>query len=567
MSVKKDKTLVSVRTFAQDFKEHTPSGQTDATPDTVAKNIPKKSDTTPAPKKKPEPVITPKKTEKEPSSTKSIPAFHELQKEIKDVQIHAKKTVPKEASVVVKKKAAKHKKQIPTGDATVITAKRKSTGRASERSFLEGIVKWFAGFKKSFRKKKAPTYVVGGADRRKGVIKKATTKSGAIFTADNETIREEILRRRSAQPHELDVSWSPHTDPGYALLEEPDAAPPVSTTQNVQVSFKQRATPEPTPVEPRTEWKHEPVETTPPPETPTPPPVAEPAPSAQPAETTPVQTPPEEPQEIPPQEAPAEEPERDSDSIQELPDTQLIPNVGPYQEETGFSLEDLRPLLHLEFSKVSTNIIALLVLSIIALSLIAVVSAQTIYNLFNPETAEPTLAVSAGLVTDTIATDVVLQATTSLGLRTAIDQSDALASLPIQEFRFLESPQRVLPPQTMFALLDFETSANFNQTTSALHILVIDNVQHALAIQVTDPITALGSLYNWEPDMREDLAGILNSKNLPDSATTFVDDTIGQTDVRILTDGVDEILVYGFVSENTILITKTSASFERIVTK
>lgn len=573
MSVKKDKTLLKVRTFAQDFKDHAPDGQP----------VPTVTPTVNTPEiKKPSVVIQKTTPRKSPDSiktlaesneteikeqTETIPVFNELQNELtKAAALEIGTTKPPRQSVIVKKRSVPAQRQRYIQEATVITAKKKSEGRATKQSLLHSLSSWIGEIRKQSQKKKAPTYVVGGADRRKGVIKKATTKSGAIFTADNETLQEEILRRRSVVKHDTQVTWSPNTDVGYDLLEPPGGVP-VARTQNVEVTYKQRAIPEPTIIEPNSSWKYQIPEDPPPEPVPLsefPQPVMETAVPA-PTETTPL---PVEPESIyPPEPVVAY---RDETIAQPAFGSALIPNVGPYDDREPsplISMEDIEPLFRGEFSKLSTNIIALLAVSVIALSALAIIAAQGLYNWMQQDSTTTVLEPATALATDGTATDVLLQDTTSLGLRTAISQSDALATAPIQEFRFLGNQTSALTPQSIISLLDFETQPNFNQTVTALHFLIVDNVQHAIVMRVSNPITALGSLYNWEQYMQEDLGSLLNSKNVPPEATTFADDTINGKDVRILTDGVDEVLVYGFISENVLLITKSSESFARIVSQ
>src|SRR5690606_16735926 len=90
-------------------------------------------------------------------------------------------------------------------------------------------------------------------ERRRGVIQKATTKSGSIFTSDNETLKEEIRLRQATAgaSDDIDINWSPNNEAGYPLLESSNAKP---VTTNVTVAFKKQsvpvAAPAPAPVPP-----------------------------------------------------------------------------------------------------------------------------------------------------------------------------------------------------------------------------------------------------------------------------------------------------------------------------
>ena len=131
------------------------------------------------------------------------------------------------------------------GGGTVITDNKKVSP-----SFFAAIATslntWIKGLQKK-KKDTAPKYTVVDSERRKGVIQKATTKTGSIFTADSETLAEEVRRRQTTavtrkSSQDGEISWTPNTEVGYPLLP--------GTTTNVQVEFKKRTIPAPEIVEP-----------------------------------------------------------------------------------------------------------------------------------------------------------------------------------------------------------------------------------------------------------------------------------------------------------------------------
>ena len=137
------------------------------------------------------------------------------------------------------------------GGGTIITD-TKDDGFSLLPAIGTSIDKWVKGLTKK-KKKKTPRLAVPETSRRKGVIQAATTKTGTIFTADSDTLKERIkARQRAAEKigDEPETIWTPNTDPGFALLEgeHPDptkeeAEEPADRTENVAVAFKKRATP------------------------------------------------------------------------------------------------------------------------------------------------------------------------------------------------------------------------------------------------------------------------------------------------------------------------------------
>jgi hypothetical protein len=193
--------------------------------------------------------IVAEKTKNEPTtpassvkSPKKIPPFHELQRE----QIAAiKKTEHKPA--VIKKIAARNKKAIQpnrqVGGGTVITATKQSS-RPERLGLLASLTAWIASWK--LKKHQSPQIAIPETSRRKGVIQTATTKTGTIFTADSDTLKERIkerVRQRELATHDPDTSWSPFTETGFPLLEAGDEI--ITTPTNVSVAFTQHTKPQP----------------------------------------------------------------------------------------------------------------------------------------------------------------------------------------------------------------------------------------------------------------------------------------------------------------------------------
>ena len=85
-----------------------------------------------------------------------------------------------------------------------------------------------------------------------------------------------------------------------------------------------------------------------------------------------------------------------------------------------------------------------------------------------------------------------------------------------------------------------------------------------LLLKIKDETAARGGLLMWESTMYSDLTTLMSLA--PEATDSFLDATIGNTDVRILKNiNGSERLLYGIVS-GTIVITTNSASFAQLTT-
>ncbi len=572
MSVKKDKTLAKVRTFAQDFTDHRPSGDSaavsSATPTPEAEI--KASAHKPAEKErlspiesstltkeeskeapKPIPKIVVSSTEKK--SAPIIPSFHELEK----VAVPKPKKQP--ATITVKKRPARP----ISGEATIITSTKKSRNATRRPSVFLALQEWVTGL---FTKKPVShTYQVPDANHRKGVVEKATTKTGAFFTADNETLREEILRRRRAeelaedQPakytgaEDLDITWTPRTEAGYELLtgEKTQPAPPVQLAEpKVEPQAETVAPPIPVPPEPDLAAEPEPPHETPAaaesrwatyaqesneakPESSVTPAAAAPAPEQVPPQTT----------------APTPSPEPNPYTLRAEPFAALR-NVFSGSPES-----------------INTNGIALGLVAVLASIFIVVVVVQIIFSALTPDTDTLLVDQPRPLLTTYPVIDVTLQATTSSALISALTEQRTIITNSEQEIRIMTPTGEEMPTKELIALMDLDLDPELTQAITTIRFVNLDGVQYALVFAVNDSITALGGMLQWETMMVNNLSEYIYITNPPTESFAFTDETVAGKDVRVLSDGVDEVLTYGFVTDEIILITKTSDSFTRLATQ
>lgn len=499
---------------------------------------------------KKEVFATPLKT-----ATTHIPAFHELKKrntpEMVKPQFHAtpqKHIAPEPKRVSVK--ARKFEPVKSTSGGTIITDNKKGDFKvlpsvfASLKTWLKEL---FGGSQKT------PKYTITTSDRRKGVIQKATSNNATIFTADSETLKEEIRRRQQAAvPHD-DLIWTPNTEVGVPLLAETNA--PAVAKMPVTISFKKQAgyLPPPTITEPRVLSVPAPAPRVfvPPPEitnfgaeqnppalpriritealhntTPvTPLPIPEVRPVAPVVVTPPVET--------------------QKTLVNSIPHT---PNP-----KTSYLKNGLRTL-----ATFNTNVAAIIfagsVVSLVLLFLIV----RTFLGLILPETnSTDGEFIAQTLSQNGAAQDIAISSVTKEALYAALASLSTPTS-DVKEFRVVTPNGEVVPVQALLSLLNFNTSQNLNQSVTSVH-LGFSSSKRAIILEVTDPTTVFGALLSWEPTMASDLAPMLSTGNAPDDM--FTDQTIDQTDVRILSDSGMPVLVYGFIDKNIVVITQDLDAF------
>jgi hypothetical protein len=542
MSDELKKTLPRIRTFAADF-EHDRKGSDTPLPPGVT-----------APKAAaPKPSVTPSEPIEIPASdeapsiaiTAHVPAFHEFKKRSVSDNITAPPHPPENSTVAIAKLAPETlkktvvvrsqklttQKTTSAAGATIITDNKRAKQNLIS-ALIESIRKWFKETSASSKQKRAPKYTVVDTQRRKGVIQKATTKTGTIFTADNETLKEEIRRRNLEHPQqatEPDITWSPNTEVGYPLLTG------FSQPVNVAVEFKKRAAPEPIVVA-------APIYT--------PAPVAVPPPVfVEPSVPEPAMVPPptivEPAKEVPPETpSPVEELEVEADYVLTTPEAHYrIKSIG-------------------DVTRLNTNLLSIGIVSAVAAVIIVVIVGKALIGIVFEATPQMTVQPATSLSIVGPVTDIALNIPTQEALIIALQQVPTTEQVK-QEFRITDIDGTPLPKQVLLPLLGLSNTGSLSQTIDEVHILQ-NGTTRSIIFSVTDATTAFGSLLAWEGYMVDTLGPILNITR-PAVTIAVSDRTIQNTDIRIFTADTTEVLVYGFVDANTVLITKDTPSFTAVL--
>lgn len=505
-------------------------------------------------------------TPPEPKKETKIPAFHELNKHSsvpkpKHENIVAAPTHPRNRNVTIIEPDDNKdvKKPIPkfVSGGTIITDTKESSFKLLP-SIISSIKKWFEDLSRQRKNKKKPTYTIPETNRRKGVIQRATSKTGTIFTADSDTIKEQIRRRRQQEvsgDNDKETSWSPFTETGFNLLEAPHTEQ--DQTKNVKVEFKKQAKVElPTPTPP-----------------PPPPPVKEVVPP-QVIEPTPKPITIIEPTPSPIIEEPIPEVYEYNQLVEETePEKFVNEEVINYEPEVGETIPQAETADQVDYrqsksgflariAKLNTNSLALIILMVIVGIVVIIFSIKFIFQHI-AGSPEP-------IVIEKVVKRQLLPAATQFSFVVTEDDgvkqfNTAIESAPegLIEISLLTNFDSELKTENLFNLFDFHAEPNLVQSIATARFAALDHKNPALILGFSDEETVRGGLLKWEATLGQDMSALL--KNKSDSSTKFEDVALVGFDVRVLkVDGETE-LVYGIVNHNTVIITTSEDSFSQII--
>jgi len=528
------KPILGLRTFASD-QAAMKHAREKAAPEAAAPQ----TDATPEqPKAAPEPVpqAAPIEVHKDvaPTVTKldeqgeHIPAFHELSKTHNAEQ--AKFDIDDTEGAF---------------GATVITDTKKSGFRLFPQ-IGSNLAAWWKKITTP-RKKKTNTYAVPDADLRKGVIQKATSQTGTMFTESNAALKERIRQRKQkreeASSDEAQTTWTANTEPGFALLDAPDddvhthAAP-----KNVEVVFKKQAAqtpppPAPEPIAPEVEPEQTP---------------SEPEVAALPVPTEP------EPVVIAPAPAPAPvavatpapEPEPEAPVITKAPKRR---DSIPSSRLLDFDTNILSIVIFI-------GIIGFIVIFFLSRGFIGVILPQNEAGNATSATANNPLLSSAPQ------RDMLLSNLTPLAIEDVLQLTQKASGSTLQEVRLLLSSDKPLSSSRFFSIIGAVVEPSFVQTITDIRLAASNQPTRGILLATNNEVTARGGMLAWEATMFPAVNTIFRGSVASSTASSFVDEQINGIDVRILyTSSGDAKIVYGFIDDTTIAITPDHAQFRTVL--
>ena len=502
------------------------------------------------------------------------------------------------------------------GGATIITDTKKDRFKLFP-AIGESLKGWFKELQKNREEKKKPKYTVPETTRRKGVIQRATSQTGKIATADHDSLQEKIRQRLQKEivgfgneAKEDHVIWTPNTEPGFPLLEAGDN----TGISNIQVvprknfytkqqeivfndsrqlnreiveTERKPVSDAGVAVETKTEPTDDLTETnsgftntvyeTPKKE------VLETIPSNSnpnlveehqneilnpvPKPTSETNT---EEQFKPEIEENKNELQREKldDKINSTEPTEIYPKEIESEEEreNHYTENDNKEIEsqitnHKRSFSVNTNLLSLILVIIIVAILIVTGLGK---NLIKSSNQQPTIesintSYQQLLNSETkfisIPNNKIEIENTILG---EIDNENK-----VNQFVFVSGESKELvKPSTLLIGLNFGSSASFNQTVTQIYFGSIDKSPF-IAMKITDLTTAKGGMLQWEKTLSSDLKTIFN---LSGDNKQFIDGMLGGTDVRVLknSNSQDEV-IYGFTSNDTIIISKDSRTFTELL--
>jgi hypothetical protein len=488
-----------------------------------------------------------KKVTKQPEK---IPAFHELQKAVGAIKQDSEvDTQPTEKRSSKNKKGLKAQRRV--GGGTVITDTKK-VGRPQHPNLFTGISSWLTSFGK--KKKAAPKMAIPETRRRKGVIQEATTKTGTIFTADSDTLKERIKERARARAIATDdpeTNWSPYTEAGYPLLEAGDVIE--QTPVNVNVAFKKHATAHVTvvtPSEPETPTPTEPE--TPEPVVSTESVVQEPTRKVTLTDTEPV----EDDRWVTPAVAKAPTTPTPAEPVAKVPTPADLPEPEPEPEP-----ENIVPTESIsareQSNTGSTNRLAVISAGVIVGLIVITFVGLQLFSYFSSTNAPVPVATNTVIGEQ----EVLLTVDQSFTAQSLIN-SVRSGNPGIIEYVLYDTEAELIPADLALDLVTANFPVTVKQFSTSVRFVSIDQTRPQLLMQITDQISVTGALLTQETNLPDSLAPLFGSSG----TGVFVDMTINTTDVRVFTNPAGEQSVtYGFINDTTLLIAGSIEEFEALL--
>ncbi len=483
----------------------------------------------------------------------------DLKSEVSSPIKQLKKNDPIKISAIETKNTAFIANNDDAGSATIITDTKKDRFKLFP-AILSSLTSWFSTKKKDRKRKAVPKYSVPDSSHRKGVIQRATSTTGKSVSSDFSSIHERIRQRAEPEEkHELHKIWTPDTEPGYLLLEEPEIYSE-SNVGNVQITPRKSVL---------TEIEYEPeeeeVEVWGEPEaSPETKPEVQNYPVAE-QEVTPVTEQPDAVTQVNVKSAkekitqsPAQEKVVTKEPIIAPPDRQIIPPIRKRVSRPGF-LEQVKILA------LDTNTLAVFISSFI-LVLIIIVFAVNYF--LDPNRAAVATVADPETISLLQNTRVELVAANNPNvdiLRTL--QSPEIQTSGFRQIVFVENliTNQLLSPSIIFNSLDVPLEANLLQSIRDVRFGFTKDNQPYILLRISDFEVAKGGLLLWEESIYENINNIFGLTAAPlSNLAKFSDSAFSGRDVRILkNDNNNELLLYGIVDQ-TVIITKNSIGFREL---
>ena len=473
------------------------------------------------------------------------PAYHELQKKINKIDSDSKANNPKpvESLKVGKPIINRSTKKKPTNklnigyDTTIITDTKKHNP-----DFFPAIIKSFSDWIQKIltpKPKATPKYMAADSSTRKGVTQKATTKSGSIFTTDNENLKEQIRKRRREEagqenlvPKKTETTWSPYTETGYDLLESPDleqeSYPSIPGVPKENSSVKSDTVTEPSPGAEQREVDFDEERW------------SSPEPEKQPvAETI---------------DAPSAREAIESESEEE-PKAEIRSEDKADSQKAVFSDK---------LEEVDTNTMSVMVLMII-IGLVSVVLVGRLvyqYLIISPEISSTPVSKIVALLENSTLSNLYLTTADLNNVSGLIDQKRQNSGEAILEIALTDTEGNELSAPYVFELLDFSMMPLMKQSITSVRFLSVDQKEELVLLRFNNEENVRGGFLSWEENLSSDLSELYGTTV---SNNNFIDQQSADIDTRELINNDGSVITYSLVNESTALITLNENDLERII--
>lgn len=563
--------LAPVRTFAQDLERQRRvdgSSRSTKTSETLKASPPQHTDSKSAAPKKVTPPPPPTETTTPPLTEN--PPFHAFKKKAKpalsiDTKEVEKSIVDKPSSVLTQShnNVSLQDDEMDVSDATIITDTKRKRFSLTQ-ALIESLTDWWSNTKETYLEKKQPKYMVPDAERRKGVIQQATSKTGRASAADHGAVVARLrAHKRAGHPAQTDHV---ETDPAH-LLEAPDTDGWEETPTGVHnVNFEVRksvrtASDTPTPPPTKTIAPLPAKPAIKPIVVPVVPEVVPTSPAAAPAPKTVVPTvPAPAPSITPTVPAPTPVPVPTTRSA-DLTPTPATDAVVPEQTMRIPVREQLR---RKEFSLYDTNTAALSVVALLVIVVTGFVGIRALVGFVTDSRSGNEQFTPAPQFINSTVTTSVLPNPTRAALATSLSAATE-SETPIIEVTYLHTDAASpISAHELLQVINSDLPVSFTQSVTGS---VFGSYRGApfILLNTTDIATARGGMLAWESTIDRDFSQLWQVPNRS-VGQTFTDMMIESVDVRALGASDTELIVlYGFVTPNQLLITTNTTAFINLV--
>jgi hypothetical protein len=213
-----------------------------------------------------------------------------------------------------------------------------------------------------------------------------------------------------------------------------------------------------------------------------------------------------------------------------------------------------------DVTKINTNILSIGLVGIIALCIVIAIGVKAFLGMMLSSNEHLITPAATPITTPTtLVEDRIVSPATQEALRVSLTTLHTNGT--IREIRLVDENGTPLSKETLLTLFGF-TNNSLNRTVIDIHLIAQDQ-NYGLVFTVTDTTAAFGSLLLEEIKLATSVTPALFSTSV-NGAITTTDETVHETDVRVLSSETSELLVYGFISTNTILITHNTAMFSAL---